>query len=206
MAHSQKLQAAGHSAHDHLSPSLAASRPHLTTLTSPLSTYIMAHKSHRQKALAAQLEARPEISIVKPKVPKKKPVTEGMDVDSDDEGVVVGSALATGAGEASTSSSGFAPLSAQAQSSALKNEFRRIPIPPHRMTPLKREWVNIYTPLVEMLGLQVRMNVPRRAVEIKVKKRLLSLADGPELRTHCRHWCHPEGCRLCQGILPRLRR
>lgn len=128
----------------------------------------MAHKSHRQKALAAQLEARPEISIVKPKVPKKKPVTQGMDVDSDDEGVVVGSALASASGEASTSSSGFAPLSAQAQSSALKNEFRRIPIPPHRMTPLKREWVNMYTPLVEMLGLQVRMNVPRRAVEIKV--------------------------------------
>lgn len=144
-----------------------------------LDTYIMAHKSHRQKALAAQLEARPEISLVKPKVPKKKKaVAEGMDVDSDDEGVVVGSALASGAGEASTSSSGFAPLSATEQSSVLKNEFRRIPIPPHRMTPLKREWVNIYTPLVEMLGLQVRMNVPRRAVEIKVRRINMVFTDG----------------------------
>ncbi|BEJ13574.1 hypothetical protein CspHIS471_0307480 [Cutaneotrichosporon sp. HIS471] len=125
----------------------------------------MAHKSHRQKALAAQLEARPEISLVKPKAPKKKPVSEGMEVDSDDEGVVVGSALASASGEAS--SSGFAPLSAKEQSTALKNEFRRVPIPPHRMTPLKREWVNIYTPLVEMLGLQVRMNVMRRAVELR---------------------------------------
>lgn len=66
------------------------------------------------------------------------------------------------------SSSGFAPLSAAAQSSGvLKNEFRRIPIPPHRMTPLKREWVNLYTPMVEVLGLQVRMNIKRRAVELK---------------------------------------
>lgn len=36
------------------------------------------------------------------------------------------------------------------------------------MSPLKRDWVNLYTPMVEMLGLQVRMNVKRRAVEIKV--------------------------------------
>lgn len=126
----------------------------------------MAHKSHRQKVLAAQLAASPEVSLVKLKVPKKKPVSEGMEVDSDGEGVVVGSALASASGEAS--SSGFTPLSAKEQSSVLKNEFRRIPIPPHRATPLKREWINIYTPLVEMLGLQVRMNVQRRAVEIRV--------------------------------------
>ncbi len=122
----------------------------------------MAHKSHRQKALAAQLEARPEISLVKPK--KKKAVAESMEVDDDE--VVVGSALASASGEAS--SSGFAPLSAKEQSSVIKNEFRRIPIPNHRMTPLKREWLNMYTPMVEMLGLQVRVNPKRRAVELKV--------------------------------------
>jgi len=33
---------------------------------------------------------------------------------------------------------------------------------------LKKEWINIYTPLVEMAGLQVRMNVKRKCVEIKV--------------------------------------
>ena len=66
------------------------------------------------------------------------------------------------------SSSGFAPLPASAQNTVLKNDFRRIPIPPHRMSPLKRDWVNLYTPMVEMLGLQVRMNVKRRAVELKV--------------------------------------
>jgi RNA-binding protein PNO1 len=124
----------------------------------------MAHKSHRQKALAAQLEARPEISLVKPK--KKKAVAESMEVDDDE--VVVGSALASASGEAS--SSGFAPLSAKEQSSVIKNEFRRIPIPNHRMTPLKREWLNMYTPMVEMLGLQVRVNPKRRAVELKTSE------------------------------------
>ena len=36
------------------------------------------------------------------------------------------------------------------------------------MTPLKRDWVKVYAPLVDECGLQVRMNVKRRAVELKV--------------------------------------
>ncbi|KAI0797608.1 hypothetical protein C8Q75DRAFT_709284 [Abortiporus biennis] len=64
----------------------------------------------------------------------------------------------------------FAPLPASAQRTNLKSETRRIPIPPHRMTPLKKEWVNIFGPLTEMLGLQVRMNVQRRCVEIRTSK------------------------------------
>ncbi|KAG8813990.1 pre-rRNA-processing protein pno1 [Serendipita sp. 399] len=64
----------------------------------------------------------------------------------------------------------FPPLPAVAQSSALRSETRRIPIPPHRMTPLKKDWVNIFVPLTEMAGLQVRMNVHRRCVEIRTSK------------------------------------
>ena len=62
----------------------------------------------------------------------------------------------------------FPALPASAQRSALKSEIRRIPIPPHRMTPLKKDWVNIFAPLTEMLLLQVRMNVQRKCVEIRV--------------------------------------
>lgn len=51
------------------------------------------------------------------------------------------------------------------KSSAL---FQRVSVPPHRMTPLKRDWIKIYTPLVQECRLQIRMNVKRRAVEIKV--------------------------------------
>lgn len=66
----------------------------------------------------------------------------------------------------------FAPLSAAAQQAALgprKSDIRRIPIPPHRMAPLKKEWVSIFGPLTELLGLQVRMNVQRRCVEMRVR-------------------------------------
>ena len=69
----------------------------------------------------------------------------------------------------STSSApAFPPLPASALQTTLKSETRRVPMPPHRMTPLKKDWVNIFGPLTEMLGLQVRMNVHRRCVEIRV--------------------------------------
>ncbi|KAI9304736.1 hypothetical protein BJ944DRAFT_240290 [Cunninghamella echinulata] len=44
---------------------------------------------------------------------------------------------------------------------------RRIPIPSHRMAPLKRNWMEIYSPLVEHMKLQVRMNVKARSVELR---------------------------------------
>lgn len=62
----------------------------------------------------------------------------------------------------------FGPAPASAGQS-LKSETRRIPIPPHRMTPLKKDWINIFGPLTEMLGLQVRMNAQRKCVEIRVR-------------------------------------
>ncbi|EIW60160.1 uncharacterized protein TRAVEDRAFT_70628 [Trametes versicolor FP-101664 SS1] len=64
----------------------------------------------------------------------------------------------------------FPALPASAQRTSLKSETRRIPIPPHRMTPLKKDWVNIFSPLTEMLHLQVRMNVQRKSVEIRTSK------------------------------------
>ena len=63
----------------------------------------------------------------------------------------------------------FGPAPASAGQSSLKSETRRVAIPPHRMTPLKKEWINIFGPLTEMLGLQVRMNVQRKSVEIRVR-------------------------------------
>lgn len=40
-------------------------------------------------------------------------------------------------------------------------------IPPHRMTPLRDNWMDIYSPLVEHLGLQVRMNTRTKSVEAR---------------------------------------
>ena len=42
-----------------------------------------------------------------------------------------------------------------------------MPIPPHRVTPLKKDWLKIYEPLVEHLKLQVRFNPKSKAVEIR---------------------------------------
>ncbi|KAG1789442.1 uncharacterized protein HD556DRAFT_1398216 [Suillus plorans] len=64
----------------------------------------------------------------------------------------------------------FPALPASATQSTLKSETRRIPIPPHRMTPIKKDWINIFSPLTEILGLQVRMNVQRRCLEIRTSK------------------------------------
>ncbi|KAJ7085805.1 hypothetical protein B0H15DRAFT_923392 [Mycena belliarum] len=69
-----------------------------------------------------------------------------------------------------SSAPAFAPLPADAGKSTLKSETRRIAIPPHRMTPLKKEWINVFGPLTEILGLQVRMNVQRRCVEARTSK------------------------------------
>ena len=49
-------------------------------------------------------------------------------------------------------------------------ESRKVPVPPHRMTPLRNAWSDIYPPLVEHLKLQVRMNTKSRAVELRTSK------------------------------------
>ena len=59
----------------------------------------------------------------------------------------------------------FEPVTAK--EAAGKTEFRRVPVPPHRYTPLRKDWMSIYTPIVEHLKLDVRMNARNRSVEIK---------------------------------------
>lgn len=48
------------------------------------------------------------------------------------------------------------------------DEMRKIAVPAHRYTPLKDNWLKIFTPIVENLQLQVRFNLKTRNVEIKV--------------------------------------
>ncbi|RMX47075.1 hypothetical protein pdam_00016988 [Pocillopora damicornis] len=51
-----------------------------------------------------------------------------------------------------------------------KTETRKIPVPPHRYTPLKESWMKIFTPIVEQLKLQIRFNLSARKVEIRTSK------------------------------------
>ncbi|RKP26404.1 pre-rRNA-processing protein PNO1 [Syncephalis pseudoplumigaleata] len=48
-----------------------------------------------------------------------------------------------------------------------KSESRKVPIPPHRLSPLRREWLKIYSPLVEHMKLQIRMNIRSKTVELR---------------------------------------
>lgn len=64
----------------------------------------------------------------------------------------------------------FKPLSASEQSGG-RVEFRRIPVPQHRLTPLKNAWMDLYRPITEHLKLDMRMNLRTKRVEIKTTKK-----------------------------------
>jgi RNA-binding protein PNO1 len=141
---------------------------------------------HRTRPLA-MVVVHPEASTSAPaaatsrhKTPKKKariPDETSAPEGGDD-------ALMIDAGEIDTSpqdAPAFDPAPASATKNPLKSETRRIPIPPHRMSPLKKDWVNVFGPLTDMLGLQVRMNVQRRAVDIRVRV----LRPCPTALSHC---------------------
>ncbi|KAK2083998.1 pre-rRNA-processing protein pno1 [Saguinus oedipus] len=51
-----------------------------------------------------------------------------------------------------------------------KEETRKIPVPANRYTPLKENWMKIFTPIVEHLGLQISFNLKSRNVEIRTCK------------------------------------
>ena len=85
-----------------------------------------------------------------------------------DDEVMIDTDPSAATGLAHTSAPSFPALTGSALQASLKSEMRRISIPPHRMSPLKKDWINIFGPLTEILGLQVRMNVQRKAVEIRV--------------------------------------
>lgn len=48
-----------------------------------------------------------------------------------------------------------------------KDNMRKISVPAHRYSPLKDNWLKIFTPIVEHLQLQIRFNLKTRNVEIK---------------------------------------
>lgn len=134
------------------------------------------------------------------------------DVWDDDEVMIDTDASAT-TGTAPTSAPSFPALTGSALHTSLKSEMRRIPIPPHRMSPLKKDWINIFGPLTEILGLQVRMNVQRKAVEIRVivfyptpPFNLVLISRSLDIETHERDRIAPERRRLCQSLHTWVRR
>ena len=62
----------------------------------------------------------------------------------------------------------FPPLSAAAIFDHA--EYRKVRCPPNRMTPLREQWENIMTPVVQFLKLQIRYNSKNRSVELKTSE------------------------------------
>ena len=48
--------------------------------------------------------------------------------------------------------------------------MRKIPVPRHRYSPLKENWMKIFEPIVEHLKLQIRFNLKTRNVEVRTCK------------------------------------
>jgi RNA-binding protein PNO1 len=63
----------------------------------------------------------------------------------------------------------FPPVSAKVASGG-KVEYRKIRCPPHRLTPLRNQWDNLMSPIVEHLKLQIRFNPKSRCVELKTSE------------------------------------
>lgn len=55
--------------------------------------------------------------------------------------------------------------------------MRKVPVPAHRYTPLKENWLKIFTPIVEHLQLQVRFNLKTRNVEIRIGNETKDVAN-----------------------------
>jgi RNA-binding protein PNO1 len=63
----------------------------------------------------------------------------------------------------------FKPMTAAAKTGG-KVEYRRVRVPQHRLTPLRAQWENIVSPVVEYLKLQIRFNTKSRSVELKTSE------------------------------------
>ncbi|XP_054004975.1 RNA-binding protein pno1 [Hylaeus anthracinus] len=56
-------------------------------------------------------------------------------------------------------------------------EQRKISVPAHRYTPLKENWMKIFTPIVEHLQLQIRFNLKSRNVELRTSPETPDIAN-----------------------------
>ncbi|PHT46933.1 RNA-binding protein PNO1 [Capsicum baccatum] len=68
----------------------------------------------------------------------------------------------------------FQPLTAH-EISGGHVQFRKVTVPQHRYTPLKKVWMEIYTPVFEQMKIDIRMNLKKRRVELKTR------SDTPDI-------------------------
>ena len=88
-----------------------------------------------------------------------------MAIDDDEDDVMI----VDSSSSSSSAKPNFPALSA-VDALGGKIEYRRIRCPPHRLTPLRNQWENIMSPIVEFLKLQIRFNPKNRSVELKTSE------------------------------------
>lgn len=71
-----------------------------------------------------------------------------------------------------------------------KEDLRKIPVPAHRYTPLKENWLKIFTPIVELLQLNIRFNLKTRNVEIKVSEETKDIGNLQKAADFVKVICH----------------
>ncbi|TPX61631.1 hypothetical protein PhCBS80983_g00922 [Powellomyces hirtus] len=118
-------------------------------------------------------DALPRAASRKPRRKHKAKTTGGGGAESGGEGVDMevvpaGDAMAVdGAAAERTSTKPRFGKVKPGELMTSKLSFRRIPVPPHRLTPLQKDWLKLYSPLVEHMKLQVRVNLKAKAVEMR---------------------------------------
>lgn len=93
------------------------------------------------------------------------------DVLKSDDLAAVGSSSA----EAEVLRPAFPPI--KKEKLADGTEVRKVPVPSHRYSPLKENWMKIFDPIVEHLKLQVRFNLKTRNVEIRTCKETVDIQN-----------------------------
>ncbi|RNF07928.1 RNA-binding protein PNO1 [Trypanosoma rangeli] len=63
-------------------------------------------------------------------------------------------------------------------SSTFVRETRSVKVPHHRFPPLKKVWLEVYTPIVEHCKLEIRMNLKSRSVELRTCPATMEASGG----------------------------
>ncbi|KAL5997511.1 hypothetical protein ACLOJK_008441 [Asimina triloba] len=82
----------------------------------------------------------------------------------------------------------FEPLTAHEMSDG-RIQFRKVSVPAHRYSPLKKAWMDIYTPIYEQMKIDIRMNLKYEDgvefliyyVDVSRKVELKTRADTPDV-------------------------
>ena len=78
------------------------------------------------------------------------------------------------------------PSSSPPAPSPSSSSYQRIPVPSHRYTPLRSQWMELYTPIVEHMKLQIRFNTRKRCIELRVRAQARTLhLHLPSLHDDC---------------------